>query len=144
MTDVLESHPGQSRASGRAFRLDLQLSRSQSLLTLSGVIDGAARQAVSSILASLDALARAAVRVDMNDVNVIDVAGLQPLVDAARRRAMAGAAPLFWSPLSAPAQDLLIALGMAPTARVDVAAWDARVRSGGPAGPAHTVARYSA
>lgn len=127
MTDGLVSHARQSRASGRAFRLDLQLSRSQSRLTLTGTIDDAARDAVTSILTSLDRLARATVRVDLQNVTSIDVAGLQPLVDAARRRAIAGAAPLFWSPLSAPAQDLLIALGMAPTARVDVAAWDARV-----------------
>ncbi|MEP6851808.1 MAG: hypothetical protein ABJA87_04020 [bacterium] len=130
--DILEISSGSDDAVHR-FHLDLRLSRTESCVILRGRIDATSVDELTAVLARLDALPRAVVRIDALGVTDIEPIGAQPLLDAARRRRQAGAADLVWDPISEPVSKFVTDHGLFAPERIKNVALDAvgAARQGG-------------
>ena len=110
--------------------LDLVLDQDSSLVRLSGDIDVVAAGDVDRLMRSLDQMTTVVIRVDLGDVQFIDSSGLQPLIEATRRRRARGLPPVLIARASRPALCLLRAAGLTADPVLDVDAWDRLAAAG--------------
>jgi anti-anti-sigma factor len=108
---------------GKAHSLRLLLDRHGAEVTIAGQIDMAAAPDIDRLLASLDRLG-AEIRVDLTRVSFLDTSGVEPLVEACRRRVALGLPPLLLTGTSPAARRLLDTIGLNGGGTVDVRAWD--------------------
>ena len=108
---------------GKTHRLELTFSHQFTSVRLVGDIDLLAAHDVARLLESLDPLT-VPIHVDLESVTFIDSSGLQPLIDATRRRRDQEMPPLLIGTCSRPARRLLNCTNLHGDPLLDVAAWD--------------------
>jgi anti-sigma B factor antagonist len=108
----------------RLHRVDLVLRNGSALVRLGGDIDLLAAADLSRTLESLDRLATSQVEVDLAEVRFLDCAGLEPIIEATRRRRTAQLPPVLIGQCSQAVLRLLRAASIDPDPILDVAAWD--------------------
>ncbi len=106
----------------KGYRIDLALSRQQTLVTLAGEVDLAAAPSLSRLLDSIDILTVPTV-VDMSAVTFLDSSGLAPLIHATRRRT-APHPPIYVTVPSPVVSRFLHIAGMRNGPVLDVRRWD--------------------
>ena len=99
------------------------MTRTAARIELGGEIDLSASRDLTRLLASLDSL-QLVVEADLQEVTFLDTAGVEPLVEATRRRAESHAPPLRIAECSPAAQRLLGYAGIGGDPLLDVRAWD--------------------
>jgi anti-anti-sigma factor len=104
-------------------RIDLTLKRSHAQIELSGDIDILARPPIRRLFQSLEQI-RSNVCVNLAAVTFMDCAGLEPLIEATRRRCDLRQGPVLITSCSRPVLRLLDALGIDGVPGLDVNAWD--------------------
>ena len=104
--------------------VDLVLRKDGALVRLTGDIDLVAADDTARLLESLDRLTSVSVEIDLTDVRFMDTAGLQPLVEATRRRRSANLPPVLVADCSPAVLRLLNAAGIGLGPILDVEAWD--------------------
>jgi anti-anti-sigma factor len=109
--------------------VDLLLRNGSAVVRLAGDIDMVAAEDLSRLMQSLDRLTTAAVHVDLADVRFLDSSGLQPLIEATRRRRVVRLPPVIIGECSVAVLRLLHALGIDADPMLDVDAWDALAES---------------
>jgi anti-anti-sigma factor len=92
-------------------------------VSLAGEVDVATAPDVNRLMTTFDKVYMA-VHVDLSDVTFLDTSGLQPLIEAARRRAAPGLPPLLIDGASRVVRRLLDAVQVGGDPVLDVAAWD--------------------
>jgi anti-anti-sigma factor len=105
-------------------RVDLVLRSTSAQVRLAGDIDLVAAADLRRALESLDRLATSAIEVDLTEVRFLDTAGLEPLMEATRRRRAQRLPPVLIGQCSPAALRLLAAAGLDPKPVLDVEAWD--------------------
>jgi anti-anti-sigma factor len=107
----------------KAYTLALTLSRRGAWVALSGEIDVVAGADVAQLMASLDRFS-GEIHLDLSQVAFLDSSGLQPLVEATRRRQSQGLPPVLIDAAARPVKRLLEVAALGGDPVLDVAAWD--------------------
>jgi anti-anti-sigma factor len=114
---------GVRRRGQKAHATKLVLGPGKADVQLAGDIDLSAAADVTRLMESLDVLDMP-IHVDLSEVRFMDSAGLQPLVEATRRRRMQDKRPVVIGVCSRPVLRLLDAGGVGASPSLDVEAWD--------------------
>jgi anti-anti-sigma factor len=104
--------------------VNLVLRNDSALVRLAGDIDVVAAEDLNRLMASLERLTTVAIEVDLADVRFLDSSGLQPLVEATRRRRAWHLPPVVIGECSKPVLRLLHVAGISADPLLDVEAWD--------------------
>ncbi|HEX4019117.1 MAG TPA: STAS domain-containing protein [Frankiaceae bacterium] len=127
---VAEQHQGRAKTTLRvistpqkAYTLGLAMSRSGASVCLTGEIDAAAAADVAQLMDSLDKV-QGEIHVDLSQVTFLDTSGLQPLIDATRRRQTQALSPVRIERASRPVRRLLDVAGVGGNPVLDARAWD--------------------
>jgi anti-anti-sigma factor len=109
---------------GAAYALGLTIGRRSAQVRVTGEIDLAAVADFTRLMESLDLLAYMSVEVDLSEVTFLDSSGVNPLVEASRRRQLAQLPPILIGVCSPAARHLLDVAELDGRPYLDVAAWD--------------------
>jgi anti-anti-sigma factor len=104
--------------------IDLTLRTGSALVRLAGDIDMVAAEDLSRLLTSLDRLTTIDIHIDLAEVRFFDSSGLQPLIEATRRRRAWQLPPVLIGECSTAVLRLLSILGVAANRVLDVDVWD--------------------
>jgi ABC-type transporter Mla MlaB component len=107
----------------KAYTLGLTLSRRGASVCLAGEIDLAAAGDVAQLMDSLDSFS-GEIHIDLSQVAFLDTSGLQPLIEATRRRQSQGLPPVSIDAATRPVKRLLEVAAVGGDPVLDVAAWD--------------------
>jgi anti-anti-sigma factor len=111
------------RREQRAHVMSLMLGPTVAHVRLGGDIDLLAAADVARLMESLD-IVDLTIRVDLSDVRFMDSAGLDPLVEATRRRRARSQPPVLMEACSRAALRLLKAAALDAKPSLDVETWD--------------------
>ena len=111
-----------AEATANIFQLGVVIGRSTVTVELSGEIDLAAAPKLTTLLESLDGL-HMTVCIDMAAVTFIDSTGLQPIVDAARRRQQRRLPQVTIGECNFVSRRLLQITGLGPGPVLDLGGW---------------------
>ena len=119
-------NPGISRSRGlvpKAFTLCLALGRYGALVAMTGEVDISAAADIAELMRSLDSYV-GPVHIDLGQVTFLDTNGLEPLIDAARRRQQLRLPSIRIDCTSPAVRRLVNAAGLDDGIGLDTTAWD--------------------
>jgi anti-anti-sigma factor len=137
----LAGYDGSSLRELQDHSIDLTLGNSRALVRLAGDIDMVAAVDLTRLLESLDRLTTVEIHVDLAAVRFLDSSGLQPLIEATRRRRTWHLPPVLIGDCSTAVLRLLRILGVAANRVLDVDAWDQLAKLPPTAAPADRAPR---
>jgi anti-anti-sigma regulatory factor len=129
LTADLTAPAPEGRRPARRHSLELTLSRSSASVIFAGQLDLACVPDVTRLMQSLELL-QVTVHIDLAMVSFLDSSGVEPLVEATRRRRDLQLPPLLVDRCSQSARLLLDAAGLDGDPYLNIDAWD-RLQSAG-------------